>query len=158
MKTGRKCTICFHPRRWEIDHALTAGETIASVARRFEVSKDALQRHRLGHLKAEPIGSDPVATPADDSLAGTIKDLVLRLRRLLDRAERARDTRAAVAVVRACRETLLVAGRLTGALDANGAPTGRAAGTASSTDELRRRVAEKLAALAAGHMPPTGEG
>lgn len=46
----RVCTICQHPQRAAIDHALVAGEALRDIAGRFGVSKSALERHKAEHL------------------------------------------------------------------------------------------------------------
>ncbi len=50
---GRKCTICDHPKRKEIDKALvTPGVILRGIARQFAVSDDALSRHiKKGHIE-----------------------------------------------------------------------------------------------------------
>lgn len=49
---ARACTICTHPERVAIDHALVAGEPYRGIARRFAVSDDAVERHAAHHLPA----------------------------------------------------------------------------------------------------------
>ncbi len=47
----RKCTICEHPQHQEINQALLQGaESGRQIARRFDLSSSALQRHRTRHL------------------------------------------------------------------------------------------------------------
>lgn len=47
------CSICSHPKRAEINKALVAdGASLRAVARQYDVSKDALQRHvKNGHIE-----------------------------------------------------------------------------------------------------------
>ncbi|MGB8219246.1 MAG: hypothetical protein WCE46_02550 [Methanoregula sp.] len=46
---GRPCTICQHPKRSEIDLALTGGKsTIRAIADHFQVSRHCLERHTKG--------------------------------------------------------------------------------------------------------------
>src|SRR5262245_19357362 len=47
---ARPCTICEHPQRAEIDHALVRGESYRNAAVRFGISAPALFRHRATHL------------------------------------------------------------------------------------------------------------
>lgn len=42
----RKCTICEHPQRSEIDAALAAGDPLRNIAKRFGTSTAALSRHK----------------------------------------------------------------------------------------------------------------
>jgi hypothetical protein len=49
---GRKCTICSHPKRNEIDKSLAVdGAVLRAIAVQFRVSKDSLKRHMdNGHI------------------------------------------------------------------------------------------------------------
>jgi hypothetical protein len=46
----RICGICGHPQRHDIEADLRAGTTYRDIARRHNVSKDALSRHRANHM------------------------------------------------------------------------------------------------------------
>jgi hypothetical protein len=46
----RKCTICRHAKRHEIEADLQAGLPYRDVARRHSISKDAVSRHRASHV------------------------------------------------------------------------------------------------------------
>ncbi len=48
----RRCTICTHKQRAEIDQALVARQSVRAISRQFSVSKDALLRHHDDHLPA----------------------------------------------------------------------------------------------------------
>jgi hypothetical protein len=48
----RTCTVCTHPQRAAIDHALLTDTALRDIARQFRVSKDALFRHRSEHISA----------------------------------------------------------------------------------------------------------
>ncbi|MFN0165644.1 MAG: hypothetical protein ACKV22_04370 [Bryobacteraceae bacterium] len=48
------CTICHHPRREDIDAALLDGGADAAVSRAFAVSRLAIRRHRINHLRNTP--------------------------------------------------------------------------------------------------------
>src|SRR5215831_16993307 len=50
---GRRCTICNHPTRPQIDLEIATGLSKRAVAARFEVSRDAVWRHGQAHLTAE---------------------------------------------------------------------------------------------------------
>ena len=43
------CSVCTHPDRESIDHALLA-DSVRAVADQFDLSKSAVQRHRANHL------------------------------------------------------------------------------------------------------------
>src|ERR1700758_3830550 len=50
---GRRCTICNHPARPQIDLAIATGVSKRAVAERFGVSRDAVWRHAQAHLTTE---------------------------------------------------------------------------------------------------------
>src|SRR5262245_40720983 len=52
QRFGPKCTICHHERRHQIELALVYRTPHRVIARRFNVSKDALYRHGRAHLSA----------------------------------------------------------------------------------------------------------
>ena len=45
------CSVCTHPDRESIDHALLV-DSVRAVADQFDLSKSAVQRHRANHLPA----------------------------------------------------------------------------------------------------------
>lgn len=47
---ARRCTICHHPDRAEIDKALVRGEPFRKVADRYGTSATSLHRHQNAHL------------------------------------------------------------------------------------------------------------
>jgi hypothetical protein len=49
---ARRCTICHHPDRAEIEKALVQSEPFRDVAERFGTSASALHRHKNSHLPA----------------------------------------------------------------------------------------------------------
>ena len=48
----RRCTVCLHPERMEVDKSLVTDQTYRSIAARFGLSKSALVRHKKAHLPA----------------------------------------------------------------------------------------------------------
>lgn len=50
-----KCSICIHPQRPEIDRLLLSDDAASyrDIARRYNVSKDAVARHREAHLSKQ---------------------------------------------------------------------------------------------------------
>src|SRR5260370_36855027 len=50
---GRRCTICQHPQRPNIDLAIATGISRRLIAARFKVSADAAWRHGRAHLTPE---------------------------------------------------------------------------------------------------------
>ena len=45
-----RCTVCHHPQRAEIEQAHVAGETLRSLAKRFDRAKSTIQRHLTEHV------------------------------------------------------------------------------------------------------------
>jgi len=118
----RKCTICTGRQALEIDRALCDGETVADVAKRFKVSRDALHRHRRnGHV------ADAVAMAAESQAVANGGDLLTRVQNLerrtmsiLDRAEAAGSLGVALASIREARSTIELLAKLVGDLDTGG--------------------------------------
>lgn len=46
----RRCTVCLHPKRTEVDKALVANRTFRSIADDTGLSEAALKRHAKSHL------------------------------------------------------------------------------------------------------------
>lgn len=81
MKPGLSCSVCTHAKRADID---ADGRSVVRVAKRFGVSKSALDRHRNHPTKTAP-KSDTVPPPTSERDA--ILDALARLRQSLSKAE-----------------------------------------------------------------------
>ena len=46
----RTCTVCRHASRPDIEKAIVCGDSFRDIARQFDVSKDAVRRHKADHL------------------------------------------------------------------------------------------------------------
>lgn len=109
------CTICSHPKRAEIDKALVAtGASVRAIARQYDVSKDALNRHvKNGHLvdkiKKAQIAQD--IAEADDLLE-EILDVQSFCRKLRQEAE---SQRIALEANRDMAKVLELKGKILGA-------------------------------------------
>jgi hypothetical protein len=113
----RKCRLCIHEERREVDHALLRGDSYRTVAQRFAVSRDAVVRHRR-HLPATLAHArEAKEVVHGDSLVQQLRELTAEAQRLKGKAEEAGDYRTALAAVRElCRIVELVA-RLSGELN-----------------------------------------
>ena len=114
----RKCTVCTHEARAEIDRALVAGDTFRHIAARFDTSTGALQRHKADHLPgrlAKAQEAEEVAQ-ADDLLC-QVQDLQARALAILDKAEEAGELRTALSAIREARGNLELLAKLLGELD-----------------------------------------
>jgi HrpA-like RNA helicase len=115
----RKCSLCIHARRQEIEQALLCGDSYRIVAQRFTVSRDAVVRHRR-HLPAALVRAEELKEIAHgESLVAHLRDLIAEAQRLKVVAEKAGDYRAALAAVRElCRIVELIA-KLSGELESH---------------------------------------
>lgn len=105
----RKCTVCAHPKRGELDAAIAAGEVIRDIARRYETSKDAVLRHKE-HVKAAIVKAAQVVEKRDLKRGMTHLERMIAVAADADRlgklAEENGDLRAALVALREIRETL----------------------------------------------------
>lgn len=116
---GRTCNVCAHPKRDEIDHAIVAGQSLRSIARKYpELSSSALSRHHRAHLspalKALEAERESLATA---SLRERLETLIARAERLLSAAEQDGRASTALSAVRELRSLLELWGKATGELD-----------------------------------------
>ena len=117
---GRQCTVCAHKDLEEINKLLLCSDSYRDLARQFGLSKDALARHKESHIPTELLKSNDIQeiVKADVLLVqlGEIREKTLSL---LDKAERAADTRvygAPVAYLREVREQIKLLAELEGRL------------------------------------------
>jgi hypothetical protein len=105
----KKCSICVHQKRKEIESAILEGKPLRLVASRFSVSEDALSRHKLKHIIAALAKAQEIREVA---MAGTLLEQLRSLQEkaleLLYRAEAAGGYRTALAGVREARGSLEV--------------------------------------------------
>jgi hypothetical protein len=85
------CTICRHPERHDIEAELRAGTPYRDIARRHNVSKDGLSRHRAKHMSRH--------TPTGLAVVKEITEL-------LDKAETSPSWNATLLTVREARRYL----------------------------------------------------
>jgi len=128
MGKGPACTICAHDKRALIDVGLVHGVSHRVLADRFDVGKDAVQRHGTNHLspaqraailaqrKPTEIDLDALRASESESL---LAQLVAQRARLQSNAEFASgfgDVRAAVSAEAAITTNLALVGKLLGQL------------------------------------------
>jgi hypothetical protein len=115
----RKCSICIHNRRREIEQAMLSGVSYRVVAQRCAVSRDAVVRHRRHLPAALERAQELKEVVHGDSLLAQLRELTSEAQRLKAIAEEAGDYRAALAAVRElCRIVELMA-KLSGELDSH---------------------------------------
>jgi hypothetical protein len=114
----RRCTVCDHPERHNIDEALVSGTPYRSVAKRFRLSESAAYRHKTEHLPAHLLKAKEVeeVSRADDLLE-QVRNLQAHALDILERAEQAGDLRTALAAISQARGNLELLGKLAGELD-----------------------------------------
>jgi hypothetical protein len=122
LSMARLCTVCSHDERTAIDAALTRGNTpLAALSRTFDVSEDALARHRANHVRADLVKAqeDRELTHAETLLAE-----LARLREsalgMIARAESSGDERTLALALREARACLELQGKLVGVLTPGG--------------------------------------
>ena len=126
----RPCTVCNHPRRAEIDRALTKGErSERALAAEFGVPKTSLHRHKVecAGLKAKDVqslreaqkeisrGTVALASlPSRDELGSMYLALGQRIDGIVDAATRQGSLAVAINGLNALRGTLDSLGKLAG--------------------------------------------
>lgn len=99
---ARTCSICIHHRRDSMDKSLLRGETLKSVARRYDVSEDSLGRHKK-HMQLVIAKAAAVAERKDLAYGSALLAEIARIRadaeRLQIEAERRQDVRAALKAI-----------------------------------------------------------
>ena len=118
----QQCTICIHPQRTEIDQAITRGDAHRAIARQFGVSRHALDRHKKnGHIAQQIAKAAEAKEIAQaENLLSKITTLQETADRILDKAEKAGDIRAACAAIREVRGVLELMAKVTGELKGDG--------------------------------------
>ena len=93
---ARGCTICGHLDRDQIDSRILNGDSIASIAREYAVSEDALSRHhKNGHIPKTAVASpSAVEISRADNIFEEFQLVRKKTMELLEKAEEAGDTRA----------------------------------------------------------------
>ena len=90
---SRPCTICSSPSRKKVDAALVAGQTAASVARRYKLGVDSVRRHKRRDLSPALVkvvrreNSEESASDALRSVHERLEQLYERIDRFVDAAE-----------------------------------------------------------------------
>ena len=114
---SRKCSICNHDRRQEIEYALLRGESHRAVAQQFTVPRGAVPRH-LKHVSTALTQARKLGEVEDDkSILTQLRELILEVEQLITRADRAGDYRTVLVALREKTRLLELKARLTGELN-----------------------------------------
>ena len=113
----RRCTICLHDKRHDIDQALVERRPFRAIARQHGVSKDALIRHHDDHLPTALVKAQAAREAANaDALLAQVVDLRDKALAVLNKAEGSDDLRAAVSAIREARGCVELLAKLAGEL------------------------------------------
>jgi hypothetical protein len=97
--------------------AIVAGTPNRRVAALFDVSEQAVRRHRAGHLPTQMARARDAAELAEaDDLVAQVRTLQARALAILDAADAAGDHRTALSAIREARGALQLVAQLIGAL------------------------------------------
>ncbi len=112
----RRCSVCTHPDRENIDEALVGATAISAISAKYrDISEDALGRHKANHLPAKLIMAEKAKEVAQaDSLLDQVRDLQGRALAILDQAEMSGDLRTALGAIREARGNLELLAKLLG--------------------------------------------
>ena len=103
----RRCPVCLHPDRQEIDAALMGSAVLHNLTQRYGVSERSLFNHKQRHLPAALVKALEVQEVARaGSLLSQLTELKEKALALLDKAEEGGDLRTALAGVREARGCL----------------------------------------------------
>jgi hypothetical protein len=113
----RRCGICRHPGRDQIDADLLRAIPFKTLAERYQVSTGALFRHGRAHVgeRLRKAFEEGEASKAR-SLLSQIEELVGRGRDILNKAEAAREYRTALGAMRELRGLFELLAKNTGEL------------------------------------------
>jgi IS30 family transposase len=115
---ARKCTVCEHQSRHEIDIALVSpGAKLRDIARQYRVSKDSLSRHvNNGHIqeKIQKAQHAHEAVEADKFLDRVLKHQG-RFDKLIEKVQKIGDIDWELKVLHGLKEYLELEGKATGA-------------------------------------------
>lgn len=114
---ARKCSICEHPKRAEIEKAMLDGASLGEIAKRFGTTKSSLHRHRKDHVTANLAQAKQAREVAN---AETVLDYSATLRDkaldILDKAEESKDWTLALRAIRECKGVLKLLAEVSGEL------------------------------------------
>jgi len=114
---GRTCTVCTHKDLDEINRLLLCSDSYRDLARQFNLSKDALARHKESHIPEALTKAEDIKEVAQ---ADKLLDELLKVREktysLLDKAEQAKEVKSWPGFLRELREQIKLMAELEGRL------------------------------------------
>jgi len=114
----RKCTICAHPKRAEIDQAIVDGVPYRAIACRYGVGREAVRRHAKNHVPRTLVKAHEAeeVSRADDLLARA-REYEAHAVALLEKAAEEDDYGTALRGIREARSCLELLARMRGELE-----------------------------------------
>ena len=114
---ARRCTVCNHSQREEIDRQLVCGESYRKIADQFSLSFGSIARHKESHIPDALVKAQDAGEAAQgDTLLAQVKALQSEAQDILGEARAAGDLKTAllgIGKARDCLELLFkVEGRL----------------------------------------------
>lgn len=118
----RRCTVCTHSEREEIDAALVAAsDSLRAIAGRFGVSRSSLMRHRDKHLpEALVLAQEAQEIAHADDLVAQMQSLQRRTLKILTKAERGHNIQGTSSIIGQARRNIELLGKLMGELQQEG--------------------------------------
>jgi hypothetical protein len=138
----RRCTVCTHTSREEIEAELIEGKEFREMAARFSLSSAALFRHRRGHLPERLVKAREAAEISRaEGLVGQLEALQAKAKQILEKAESDGDLRTALAGVKELSRLIELVAKMTRE-QLTSDPAGRTSADAIDVDDV---TAEKMA-------------
>jgi len=119
----RRCTVCDHPERAEIDSALARGVSPYDLVAGYSgLKRTSIQRHAENHIPDKLLKAQEVEeVAAADDLLADLRSLQSRTLAILEAAEGTRQHRTGLSAIAEARRNLELLAKLVGKL--NGGPT-----------------------------------
>ncbi|MGA7627649.1 MAG: hypothetical protein WCA60_04090 [Methanoregula sp.] len=116
----KKCCICAHKSRTEIDQEIIRGTSLRTIAKQFGATKSSLYDHqKAGHISASVAKAEEARQIANgEDLLKWTKGLLSKSISYMNKAETAGDLRTAISAIREARGCVELLGQVTGELNA----------------------------------------
>ena len=113
-----RCAACQSDKQAEIDEALVRGVSLRSLARRYDISRNALAAHKLNHVSPAllAVRQERVAAGASTTV-DRLEALFETGQSILDAAKKSGNAALGLSAMRELRGTIELMARVTGELD-----------------------------------------
>ena len=114
---SRRCAICSHPQRLEIEREIIRGATRASVSRKYGMSTTAVYRHETKHIPQLLVKARDVATIASaDILIAELKGLKDTAEEIMVQCKEDKNYRASLYAIQQLKGLIELTAKLCGEL------------------------------------------